>query len=447
MKTRRIKGWLVKRGKTFYATWQYGGKRYCKTTGEQTRRKAEQRLDEFIRPFLMQDEARTLETVKARLEGAQAEIEAWNEERNPPLTIMQGWPAYLAAPNRPDTGPTTLVKHEGKYLRFTSWIRTAHKAVNYMRDVTEEHAEDYARDLQASGMAAATFNAHIGLLRLVWRVLKKRAKADLNPWTGIGRKRVVAAGRRELTIEELRQVCESAEGEMRLLFGIGVYTGLRLGDAATLRWSEADIERGIIRRIPMKTGRRNPKPVQVPIHPALRTMLEEARADRTGEYVLPETAALYTRDNSAVCKRVQSHFESSGIRTVKEGTGFEIETDEDGKEHKKHTGTRAVTEVGFHSLRHSFVSLCRAANVPLVVVESLVSHASPAVTRLYSHTGEESAQAAVAALPAVMGETVDRPALPTARTVSADAVADLARKLTARNAAKIKKELLAIVAA
>ena len=57
------------------------------------------------------------------------------------------------------------------------------------------------------------------------------------------------------------------------LFALGVYSGLRLGDCATLRWPEVDMVRGIICRIPNKTARRNPKPVLVPIHPVTREML------------------------------------------------------------------------------------------------------------------------------------------------------------------------------
>ena len=299
-----------------------------------------------------------------------------------------------------------------------------------MRDVTEEHAEGYAQDLAASGMAAATFNAHIGLLRLVWRVLRKKAKTEGNPWREIGKKRVASAGRRELTLAELRTVCEQAAGELRTMLAVGLYSGLRLGDAATLRWAEADLDAGIIRRVPMKTARRNPKPVQMPMHPTLRALLTEARDTANGsEYVLPETAALYGRDPSAVCKRVQSHFEGCGIRTHRPGTGGD-------------TGKRAAVEVGFHSLRHSFVSLCRASNVPLVVVEALVSHASPAVTRLYSHTGAEAAAAAVNGLPAVLG---DAPAaLPPARTVDAEAVRKIAEGMTARTWKAARAELLAL---
>jgi len=49
-------------------------------------------------------------------------------------------------------------------------------------------------------------------------------------------KRAAPNSRRELTIEELRRVCNAATGELRTLLAIGTYTGLRLGDAATLRW-------------------------------------------------------------------------------------------------------------------------------------------------------------------------------------------------------------------
>lgn len=85
-------------------------------------------------------------------------------------------------------------------------------------------------------MAGSTFNAHIGLLRLVWRVLRKKTKAERNPWAEISKKRIAGTGRRQLTLEELRAVCAKATGELQALLALGLYTGLGLGDCATLRW-------------------------------------------------------------------------------------------------------------------------------------------------------------------------------------------------------------------
>ena len=135
----------------------------------------------------------------------------------------------------------------------------------------------------------------MNLLTLVFRVLKHKAKLKDNPWEEIQRKRVVSHSRRELTIEELRNICQSANGELRTLLALGVYSGLRLGDCATLRWAEVDLTRGMIRRIPNKTARRNPKPVIVPVHPILRELLSATSAGERGDYVLPGIVTLYQK--------------------------------------------------------------------------------------------------------------------------------------------------------
>jgi len=131
------------------------------------------------------------------------------------------------------------------------------------------------------------------------------------------------------------------------------------------------------------------------IHPALRQVLEQTGPDKRGDYVLPETAVKYAAGGTSkrqVINSIQEHFTSQGIKTYAPGTG-------------PGTGKRAVVKIGFHSLRHSFVSICREANVPLSVVESIVGHHNPAMTRHYTHTGELASRAAVACLPILVGDT------------------------------------------
>jgi integrase len=197
----------------------------------------------------------------------------------------------------------------------------------------------------------------------------------------------------------------------------------------------------------MKTARRKATPVIVPIHATLLHMLKQIPRDAKSDYVLPEIAAIYARDDSAVSKQIQKLFSDNGITTIRKGTGFIMVQGEDGKQKKQYTGKRGVVEVGFHSLRHTFVSLCRGADAPLSVVESIVGHSSPAMTQHYSHTGETALRDAVTSLPDITGETVK--ALPVAvvedeaATLKAK-IKDLAKQLTAKNAGKIKTALLAL---
>lgn len=436
MKTRT--GYLVKRGGTYHAVWQIAGKKFMKTTRCTTEREANVELARIMAPYVVQDEVRTLETVKARIEGARNDLVVLEEQRNPALGFAAtkgsdgsehpgAWTAFLKAQNRPDSGKRTLDDYEGYFQNFVDWLKATKRSAPALRDVTPEMATDYAVYLTTErGLSAGTFNKHINTLSLVFRVLAGPARLTVNVWDDIKRKRSVPVSRRELTVEELRRVCAAADGELRLLLAIGLYTGLRLGDAATLRWGETDLVRGIIRRVPNKTARRNPKPVNVPIHPTLRALLAEIPERSRRDYVLPETAASYLKDSSAPSKRIQDHFEACAVNVHKPGTGYVTRDGTDGKPEEVHSGQRAVVEVGFHSLRHTFVSLCRGADAPLSVVESIVGHSSPAMTRHYTHTGDAAALAAVTALPDITGEPAK--ALPPADPV-----------------AKLKAELQAIV--
>lgn len=465
------KGYLVKRGEVYYAVWYvkksiqkagatvdgkpvYKLKKFAKSTGCTTERKALKELDRIMQPHLLENEKHHLQAVKSWIESTDSELSVLNDARNPPLSIAQAWDAFLESPTRRDTGASTLAQYAFQFSRFEKWMRKEYPGAKYLQEVTPDIAAQFAFSLTKEKRSANTFNKYMNVLSLVFSTVSDKARLTVNPWLnprkegagkGIGRKELVSHSRRELTLAELKDVCERAEGEMRMLLAIGIYTGLRLGDAATLRWGEVDIIRGVILRIPNKTGRKSPKAVHIPIHPALRAMLSETPAKGRGMYVMPQMAEDYLSRVDAVTDQVQRLFTDCGIVTHAPGTGFELKADPEGKVKRVKTGKRAVIEVGFHSLRHTFVSLCRAANTPLSVVESIVGHSNPAMTRHYTHTGEAAAMAAISALPSMDREEVK--ALPPAgggRMVEVGTVHEIAKAMTEANWTAKRDELLAL---
>ena len=80
----------------------------------------------------------------------------------------------------------------------------------------------------------------------------------------------------------------------------------------------------------------------------------------------------------------------------------------------------------------------------LSVVESLVGHNSPAMTRHYTHTGEAAAIDAVNGLPMVIGEA-PKPLPASARTVDAETVRKLAEGMTPKTWRTLRAELLSLV--
>jgi integrase len=433
-------GHLFKRGNTFYLFWKVNGKVFSKALRDDngkpitTKREAEEARIKLMAPFTVADETAALESIAGKLEGRKAELAKWEDEQHPPLSIGQAWHEYLASPNRPDSGKSTLRQYEFQWQAFADWMKEKHADAPTLRDVTKEIAEEYASSMNHGRFSPSTFNKHLNLLTLVFRVVKHKAKITGNPWEDIQRKRMVTNSRREMTIDELRKVCQAATGELQTLLALGIYSGLRLGDCATLRWGEVDLPRGMIRRIPNKTARRNPKPVIVPIHPILRDMLASTPLDQRGEYVLPEMAALYIHRTDMVTDVVQRHFKACGITLHKPGTGTD--------------GKRAVIEVGFHSLRHTFVSLCRESNAPLAVVESIVGHSNPSMTRHYTHVGELAAGRAVALLPSVMSDgKAQRSGSPTDPENILREAQRITKNMTAANWKTKKTALLALLSA
>ena len=59
----------------------------------------------------------------------------------------------------------------------------------------------------------------------------------------------------------------------------------------------------------------------------------------------------------------------------------------------------AANVYSLHSFRHTFVSFCANAGVPLAVVAEIVGHGNPAMTEHYSHISTESKRSAIMALP------------------------------------------------
>ncbi len=404
-------------------------------------REAEAERKRLTAPMRAGKREEQLQSLTAALVQAGTERIEATDAAAPLLRIADAWDAYLQSPERPDTGPDTLRYYETYWKKgFMPWLSENAKDVQSLRDITPKHAQDYAATLNGETASPNTYNKHTAFLKLFFRVLADVAGLKENPFDKIRRKALKTASRRELTIAELKALLESATGELQTLLYIGTFTGLRLGDCCTLTWGETDLDRGLIKRIPNKTAKRR-KPVLIGIPAALHQKLSETPPNKRKGYVLPGYAETYNYRNAEgrpvkqpdISNEIQEHFTACGFQTHKAGTGF-ITNPETGK--KEYTGKRAVLEVGFHSLRHTWVSLHAAAGTPQGVIQNVIGHANPAMTAHYLHVNEATA------LHTAKAWQIDEPAKATdpADPVPAWIVKKL-QSMTAKNWKQIKAEL------
>ena len=390
-------------------------------TDERTAIKAR---DAIIGPLNAGTEAARLNTVIQNMKAAEevvseAAVKAEADEKarkNRSLTLADGWRLFMACKHRPasckkftyeeleqsDGGRlinrnTTAGNYRAYYFHFVEWIEAHKPDVVALADVTADMAEAFMKQLGKAG-SEGTFNKYQQFLRLFFDVLITDGKifdCD-NPFKEIERKKGEYYSKSELTAQQVADIIDHAEGELRVLLCIGYFTGLRLGDCCTLLWKDIDLDRLIIERTPRKTaGRVKDKAasmVKIGVPPYLAGQL--ADLPKSGPYVLPGMARMYLDGRKDVISRqVTAAFEAAGIETRKERDG----------------GGRAVVAYGFHSLRYAYVSLNAEAGTPQAVIQRNVGHLSKAMTEHYEKLSDDAARkyASVLTLPTAKPETIE----------------------------------------
>jgi integrase len=400
-KSKEQSGYVFKRpGSPFYyARWWIDGKEYVQTTKKKTKPEAEAEKDLLVArsrgEYSVEDAFVVVLNSLAKIEDEQQResIRRTLAKRlmggmKDKIAVESAWQAWTTSPNKKRTPKaSTVAGYEAIWKRFKTWA--GQNSLEYLHEVDRADAERYAEDLWKSHVSPSTFNAHIKLLTNIFKILETSAGLTENVWARITRKeKTPDQGRRNLSEKELQTIFEKATGNRKMMLMLGLFTGLRLGDVVNLRWADIDTKPGFIVVVPMKVSRLGKaKKVELPVHPALQRALSEHRSRTDGEFLFPVERELYAANAANVTGPMQEFFQSCGIVTN--------EAVENGERR------RAIVRVGFHSMRHSFVSLCAKAGAPQHVVQRLVGHGSPAMTEHYTHLDDGQKQDAIRALPAL----------------------------------------------
>jgi integrase len=254
-------------------------------------------------------------------------------------------------------------------------------------EITRDHITRF-RNEEAKHFAPKTVNHEVKFLRMIFRAARRDAVVSDDPAEFVdtirkGKSRV----RRPFTIPELKSVLSVADDEWRSMVLFGLYTGQRLSDVAMLTWQNIDLRRGEIRLVSRKTGRT----LILPIAASLRTHIEALPSNDD------PAGPLHPRAYAIVAKQGKSGHLSNQFADLLAQAGLRRK-----KPHRKNTdGARQHrgSELSFHCLRHTAVSMMKDAGIPSAVVMELVGHDSEQMSHVYTHVGSEALQKAADSLP------------------------------------------------
>ena len=161
-----------------------------------------------------------------------------------------------------------------------------------------------------------------------------------------------------------------------------------------MTWDCIDFERKEITYIPRKMARRTgyksvTLPLKKELYDGLLKAFELKSNNKPNEnYILPHIAERYARNHTGIQKDV--------MKIIRCATGEETKAS---KDHLQGKRKLAANVYSLHSFRHTFVSFCANAGVPLAVVAEIIGHGNPIMTEHYSHISTESKRNAIMALP------------------------------------------------
>jgi integrase len=290
---------------------------------------------------------------------------------------------------------------EGTFVRYKGFVNDfvanlgKQRAGASIEAITAQDVKAF-RDLQVKeGKSETTANLALKTLRSLFNDARREGLISTNPAEAVKTFAMEKEARDVFTHEQLRALMAKASSEWKTAILLAYYSGLRLRDAVSLSWDNVNFELRQIRYFPRKSTRgqtRRPDwkkhvtgQLEVPLMPEVEAhLLSLPSSDDAVAKLCPILAAKSTGGNRGLSRMFQRVMAAAGIHSDR---GVE----------KKGKGRQFKT-LGFHSLRHTFVSELANADVPADVRRQISGHSDEKIHERYTHLGLETKRRALAHL-------------------------------------------------
>ena len=226
-------------------------------------------------------------------------------------------------------------------------------------------------------------------LRVPFALARRQGLILSTPADGVELLPAESETRDVFSLDQLSALLATDSAEWKGMILLGLYAGLRIGDAARLTWSSIDLHKHCLNYFPQKAHRGKQKRVlQVPLHSTLeKYLLDLPASDDPKGFVFPKLSQKIVSGAGGLSLSFRKIMRSAGV------AGDEVVDKKEGK-------GRRFYSLGFHSLRHTFVSLLANQNVSREVRMKLAGHTSDAHDR-YTHHELEALRKSVDCIPSI----------------------------------------------
>jgi len=289
------------------------------------------------------------------------------------------------------TAEATRKRYKASTKAFTDWL--GKRSDKPLESLTVADIRLFRENLTSDGRTAKTAQHYVRDIGSALRTAVREGLLIHNPASGLDPLDTSdsSISRTPFLARELALLVKHAPSDdWRGVILCGLYAGLRLGDAARLKWKSVDLDEGTLRLIPAKTKRKK-REICVPLHPELRAFLEEhPSADDAESPLFPSLAMRSVSGNRGLSMTFVGIMDVAGVSRGK------------ARIVAKESAGRTTHERGFHSLRHTYVSALANADVGEDVRMKLAGHSDSEVHAIYSHHEVKTLAAAIEKIPGLV---------------------------------------------
>lgn len=259
-------------------------------------------------------------------------------------------------------------------------------------DVGHRECQAFYDMLMASGRSHGTARNYLKTVRAVFERAVHLGVVPVNPTLMVRLPMIGKIDRKAFSPSEVAKLLAFVDGqpaiddlhmrrkghEWQIAVRLGLYCGMRMGDATHRNWEDFDLDAGTVTFTPQKKARRG-KPVVLPLLAPLLAHLRSVRQESG-----PVTPML------AKETKVSHYFglmlERAGII---EATVYTVPEGE-------RMNNRTIREKSFHSLRHTVLTELARTGADKQLRQLLADHEDPRVNDRYTHAEVERLAGALA---------------------------------------------------
>lgn len=361
------------------------GRRTTRSTGTTDKREA-QRIANHYEDVAREGQAKRLTESRARKTIADIFALA-NPDTLPSSTIKEFLTSWLKRKEL-EAGEKTHSRYSTVVDQLMDFLGSRAE-----QDITHLNAREIVgfREHLSERVSPGTVNMAMKIVRAALGQAKRDGLVDVNEAERVTLLKVRKTTKRKpFTEEQLKSLLAAANDEWRGMILFGIYTGLRLGDIATLTWQNIDLQTCDLALTTAKTGREQALPL---VKPLLKYLENLPAGDDPSAPLFP--SAFAAKQRSQYGGTLSNQFYEILVR-AKLAVPRPHTANGEGRSAK-----RAPSVLSFHSLRHTATSMLKNAGISDSVARDIVGHESTAVSANYTHIDRATKLRALNKLPDV----------------------------------------------